>query len=81
MKGILRLLKSSKGIAALASIMAAIGVQFIGLEEEFAVKLAGWIIIVAVAYIGGVTVEDSAEKFRKGDSNAKPDDSGGAGSS
>lgn len=81
MKGILRILKSSKGVAALASIVGIILVHVLKLEPALAKDLTTYIVILAVAYIGGTTLEDSAAKFRKGDTDEKPDDGGGAGSS
>lgn len=60
--GLKRLLKSSKAIAAVVGIAAAVGTRYLGLDPAVAKELSYQIVIIVAAYIGANALEDAAAK-------------------
>lgn len=76
MGGIKRLFKSSKVLIAIAGILAAIGVRYLGLEADVAKELSLEIVGLAAALIAAIAWEDGAAKKNGNGGTPKPE--GGA---
>ena len=58
MKGIKRMLNSSKGVAALTTVFGLVLIRLLGMDAEAARDLSVALIILAALYIGGTAYED-----------------------
>lgn len=68
--GLKRILKSSKGIAALTSITGVVLIYVLGVEPDMALKLSISIVTMAGLYIVTTAAEDMAAKKNGGGGEA-----------
>ena len=63
MKGLLRILNSSKVLLAIAGILAILGAQYLGFTPEVAGELADKVVVIIIALMGTIAGEDIAKKL------------------
>ena len=78
--GVLRILRSSKGIAAIGGIVGVILTHALEMDPTFAAELRPIIVTLVLAFIGGNVAEDVATKLRKGGGDANSGSDGGGSS-